>query len=74
MTKTFSEVKVFDIYSAYVNNLAGLQKNFKKEAECNQEFARFLKVSIHRIAYARTDFELCRRHAAILDQIWTGFL
>ena len=49
MTKTFSEVKVFDIYSAYVNNLAGLQKNFKKEAECNQEFARFLKVSISSI-------------------------
>ena len=46
ITKTFSEVQVFNIYSGYVNNLAGLQKNFKKETECNQEFARFLKVSI----------------------------
>jgi len=40
ITKTFSEVQVFNIYSGYVNNLAGLQKNFKKETECNQEFAR----------------------------------
>jgi len=45
ITKTFSEVNLFNIYSGYVNNLAGLQKNFKQEAETNQEFARFLKVS-----------------------------
>jgi len=43
ITKTFSEVNLFNIYSGYVNNLAGLQKNFKQEAETNQEFARFLK-------------------------------
>jgi len=46
ITKTFSEVEVFNIYSSYVNNLAGLQKSFKQETETNQEFARFLKVSI----------------------------
>merc|ERR1719350_894451 len=41
--KTFSDVDVFNIYSSYVNNLAELQKNFKEEAESNQEFANFLK-------------------------------
>ena len=46
VTKTFSEANVFNTYSGYVNNLAALQKNFKKEAEANQAFARFLKVSI----------------------------
>ena len=44
MTKTLSDVNVFNIYSGYVNNLAELQKNFKQEAESNQDFARFLKV------------------------------
>jgi len=46
VTKTFSEANVFNTYSGYVNNLAALQKNFKQEAEANQAFARFLKVSI----------------------------
>jgi hypothetical protein len=43
VTKTFSDIDVFNIYSSYVNNLAELQKNFKEEAESNQEFANFLK-------------------------------
>ena len=70
--KTFSDGDVFNIYSSYVNNLAELQKNFKEEAESNQEFANFLKVFIILSHVSRIDFELCRRQAAILDQIWTG--
>ena len=46
VTKTFSEANVFNTYSGYVNNLAALQKNLKQEAETNQAFAMFLKVSI----------------------------
>ena len=46
VTKTFSGTNVFNTYSGYINNLAALQKNFKQEAEANQAFARFLKVSI----------------------------
>ena len=46
VTKTFSDGDVFNIYSSYVNNLAELQKNFKEEAESNQDFANFLKVFI----------------------------
>ena len=46
MTKTLSDVNVFNIYSGYVNNLAELQKNFKQEAESNKDFARFLKVCL----------------------------
>jgi len=45
VTKTFSEANVFNTYSGYINNLAALQKNFKQEAEANQAFARFLKVT-----------------------------
>lgn len=43
VTKTFSDVNVFNIYSGYVNNLAELQKNFTEEAESNQQFANFLE-------------------------------
>ena len=49
VTKTFSDVNVFNIYSGYVNNLAELQKNFTEEAESNQQFANFLEVFIHTI-------------------------
>ena len=49
VTNTFSDVKVFNIYSGYVNNLAELQKNFTEEAESNEKFANFLEVFIHTI-------------------------
>ena len=54
MTKTLSDVNVFNIYSGYVNNLAELQKNFKQEAESNQDFARFLKVCLQIICQGLT--------------------
>ena len=54
MTKTLSDVNVFNIYSGYVNNLAELQKNFKQEAESNQDFARFLKVCLQIVCQGLT--------------------
>jgi len=69
MTKTLSDVNVFNIYSGYVNNLAELQKNFKQEAESNQDFARFLKETGSRLGSNLDWFSLSLKPVQKLPQL-----